>query len=163
MDAWSHARQAGGFPSVSVQWGAWASGGMAARDKNVSARAERSGYGLLSTQQGLSALESALHALHALSGSRAALRSEVGASPFSWPRLLSWARPVPGVYSEFLSAATPSEGAASALAGPASRPAAGVPGAGFRSKEDVSAVLSLVLKSVLGAEIGLDEPLMVSV
>ena len=159
MDAWSHARQAGGCPSVSVQWGAWASGGMAARDKSVSDRAERSGYGLLTTQQGLSALQSALHALHALSGSRIGVRSELGASPFSWPRLLSWMRPVPDAYSEFIPAAI---GAGSALApsGPSIRPAAGVPRASFQRVEDVASELLIVLKGILGSEIGLNEPLM---
>ena len=151
LDAWSHARQAGGCPSVSVQWGAWASGGMAARDKSVSDRAERSGYGLLTTQQGLSALQSALHALHALSGSRVGVSSELGASPFSWPRLLSWMRPAPAVYSEFLPASGPALGSSSRLA---------VGRASFQRVEDVASELLLVLKGILGSDVGLDDPLM---
>ena len=158
MDAWSHAHQAGGVLSLSLQWGAWASAGMAARDKSASDRAERSGYGLLSTQQGLAALQSALHALHALSGSRVGVCSELGASPFSWPRLLSWMRPVPGVYSEFLSLAAPGEGAGPL--GPTPRPVAGSPAVACRRKEDVASELLLVLKGVLGSVVDADEPLL---
>ena len=159
LDAWSHAHQAGGCPSVSVQWGAWASGGMASRDKATFARIDRSGMGLLSAHQGLTALHSALHALLSLSGSRIDVRSEVGASPISWSRLLSIMRPFPAVYSEFDEVPAGS----SAGLGSASAPATGSAiGAAVRSKEDVATELLQVLKGVVGSDVGVDEPLMVS-
>ena len=151
MDAWSHARQAGGFPSLSVQWGAWASGGMAARDKSVSQRMERTGMGLLSADQGFSALQSVVHALHSLPGSRISVRSELGASPFSWPRLLSRMQPVPAVYTEFIPTVAPSaEGRADAPFGSVAGPGAG---AASRRREDVAAELLAVVKGVLGSEV----------
>ena len=107
----------------------------------------------------MGALLGALHSLHALSGARIGVRSELGASPFSWPRLLSWMRPIPGVYSEFIPVSS-GEGAASGSAGPSLRPAAGGQAASFQRVEDVAAELSLVLKGVLGSDVGLHDPLM---
>jgi hypothetical protein len=59
LDAWAQARQAGGAPGVSVQWGAWGGGGMAA-ESGVEARMERMGVGVLSPDQGMCALEAML-------------------------------------------------------------------------------------------------------
>ena len=50
--SWQHA----GLPAVSVQWGAWAGGGMAANDPSTAARIERLGMRLIQPQQGLQAL-----------------------------------------------------------------------------------------------------------
>ena len=51
--AWSSA----GSPAVSLQWGAWAGVGMAARDAATAARIKRMGLGLIEPQQGLAALD----------------------------------------------------------------------------------------------------------
>ena len=158
MDAWSHARQAGGYPSVSVQWGAWASGGMAARDASIVERWERSGMGVLSALQGMSALQTALQTLHAFAGSRVCPCSELGASPFSWPRLLSRVHSVPEVYSEFHFAVGEGQPLS---ASSASAPAPGRSGVSTsRSSDDFAAELLLVAKAVIGTDVGLDEPLL---
>jgi len=47
----SSAGQLGGVPAVSVQWGAWAGGGMAAADVQTAARVERMGMSLIPAQQ----------------------------------------------------------------------------------------------------------------
>ena len=49
------AAQAAGAPAQSVQWGAWAGGGMAV-ESDVEARMERLGVGVLSPEQGMAAL-----------------------------------------------------------------------------------------------------------
>ena len=110
--------------------------------------------GLLTASQGLSALQSALHALHAMPGSRNGMRSELGVSPFSWPRLLSLLQPVPPlVYSEFEAAVSSAASVKGLVTGPSV-------GAALRRKEDVVAELLQVLRGVVGAEVGADEPLM---
>lgn len=50
--AWSRS----GIPTASLQWGAWAGAGMAARDADTAARIQRMGLGLIDPSQGLSAL-----------------------------------------------------------------------------------------------------------
>jgi hypothetical protein len=67
LDAWAQARQAGGAPGVSVQWGAWGGGGMAA-ESGVEARMERMGVGVLSPDQGMCALEAMLSARRSPAG-----------------------------------------------------------------------------------------------
>jgi hypothetical protein len=57
LDAWAHAQQASGAPAVSVQWGAWAGGGMAAKNDAVMRRLQRMGVGIISAPAGLRALE----------------------------------------------------------------------------------------------------------
>jgi hypothetical protein len=69
-----------GLPAVSVQWGAWADGGMAAADAQTAARVERMGMSLISPAAGLAALEGVLTA--------AAPRHVpvLAATPFLWDR-----------------------------------------------------------------------------
>jgi len=57
LDAAASAWQRTGLPAVSMQWGAWAGGGMAAGDAITAARVERSGMSLIQPEQGLLALE----------------------------------------------------------------------------------------------------------
>jgi hypothetical protein len=47
---------ASGVPALSIQWGAWAGGGMAAGDAGTAARVERTGIALLLPERGLAAL-----------------------------------------------------------------------------------------------------------
>ena len=113
--------------------------------------------GLLTASQGLSTLQSVLHSLLSLPGSRIGAPSELGASPFSWPRLLSWMRPVPAVYSEFEHAEFAPEAAVDVRNVAPSGPVAAR--TSWRL-EDVAAEILVVVKDVLGAEVGLNEPLM---
>ena len=59
MDAWAAGAQATGWAAQSVQWGAWAGGGMAAQN-GVEAHMERLGVGVLAPAEGLAALETLL-------------------------------------------------------------------------------------------------------
>lgn len=49
-----------GVAAVSLQWGAWGGGGMAAADKTLAARLARAGMGMLPPAAGLAALTGAL-------------------------------------------------------------------------------------------------------
>jgi hypothetical protein len=83
-----------GLPAVSLQWGAWAGGGMAAADAQTAARVERMGMSLISPAAGLAALEGVLGQLGglapAVAGQAAAAgsRAVVAAAPFAWGRFL---------------------------------------------------------------------------
>lgn len=57
LDAASGALSASGLPALSVQWGAWAGGGMAAADTATAARVERMGMAMVQPARGLAALE----------------------------------------------------------------------------------------------------------
>lgn len=66
LDAIACARQASAQRAGSVQWGPWATVGMASRDGATGAIARRwrmLGYGLISTEQGAAALAAAVHPL----------------------------------------------------------------------------------------------------
>ena len=60
LDAAASSWQHTGLPTVSVQWGAWAGGGMAANDASTAARVARLGMSLIQPQQGLQALQQAM-------------------------------------------------------------------------------------------------------
>ena len=55
LDGAAHSAASQGLPHISLQWGAWAGGGMAARDAATSARLQRLGLGLILPHQGLRA------------------------------------------------------------------------------------------------------------
>jgi hypothetical protein len=57
LDAAACSLAASGMPAVSIQWGAWAGGGMAAGDAQTAARVERMGMALVRPHKGLAALE----------------------------------------------------------------------------------------------------------
>jgi len=67
LDAAAAAGQMSGVPVVSVQWGAWAGGGMAAADVQTAARVERMGMSLISPAAGLAALQAAMCTMSQLS------------------------------------------------------------------------------------------------
>ncbi|MEC9464966.1 MAG: SDR family NAD(P)-dependent oxidoreductase, partial [Myxococcota bacterium] len=72
LDALAHHRRANGLPAVSIAWGPWADGGMAAELASADqARMQRQGFGALGTEQGIRLLESAAHQADALSVSMA--------------------------------------------------------------------------------------------
>ena len=76
----------------SVQWGAWASVGMAAKSPAVLARIRRSGMGAIEPAAGLAALHAIL--------SKTSTSAAVIANPFEWSRLLEKASPLPPVFAE---------------------------------------------------------------
>lgn len=68
LDGAAHAAASQGMPHTSLQWGAWAGGGMAARDAATSARLQRLGLGLITPHQGLWAFASVLEQSRACHG-----------------------------------------------------------------------------------------------
>ena len=79
------------YTGVGMQWGAWASIGMASLSENTLARIKRSGMGLLKPSQGLVALHMVLH-------KRA--ETVLLANPFQWPQLLKNVQPIPHIFGE---------------------------------------------------------------
>ena len=101
-----------GLASISVQWGAWAGGGMAGHDASTRARVERTGLGLVEIPAGLAALEGLLLQ------SAAAAPMQAAAVPIRWPRFLQ---------QQFKAAPPPMFAAFADQAGPAATTAAAAP------------------------------------
>ncbi|MEM1168905.1 MAG: type I polyketide synthase [Cyanobacteria bacterium P01_H01_bin.35] len=80
MDAVAKYRRGLGLPGLSINWGAWASGGMAAGlETQLQNRLESSGISTIQPDQGMEALESLL----------LGLESQVGVFPVDWSRFLT--------------------------------------------------------------------------
>ncbi|NEO43741.1 MAG: type I polyketide synthase [Moorea sp. SIO4A3] len=80
MDAVAHYRRGLGLPGLSINWGAWASAGMAASlDSPNQQRLEASGISAIEPESGMQALGSLL------SGSQ----SQVGVLPINWSKFVS--------------------------------------------------------------------------
>ncbi|PNG99823.1 Phenolphthiocerol synthesis polyketide synthase type I Pks15/1, partial [Tetrabaena socialis] len=128
LDGYAAACLGQGMAAVSVQWGAWAGGGMAAQDAQTAARVERMGMALIAPQQGLAALQGVLASLSlpagapsgGLSGPRGRPDAVVAANPFRWPTFLRRLPQPPA----FLSLVAPGSAPAAAGAPPPSTAAA---------------------------------------
>jgi hypothetical protein len=151
LDAAAGAAQPAGIPAVSVQWGAWAGGGMAAADAQTAARVERMGMSLISPAAGLAALESSVFGIAC---SIPSAPPTVAAVPFLWPQFVQrqLQRGVDisffGEFSEGLIAA-----GQAAEAGPAAeQPAV--------SLDAVKAAVHSSVQEVLGSTVADDQPLM---
>jgi NADPH:quinone reductase-like Zn-dependent oxidoreductase/NADP-dependent 3-hydroxy acid dehydrogenase YdfG/acyl carrier protein len=79
LDGLAHRRHADGRPATSINWGAWAEIGMAARVHGGAARLEDSGFGTIAPDLGLTALDLAMSADVA----------QVGVFPASWDKVLA--------------------------------------------------------------------------
>lgn len=145
---WSQA----GVAATSLQWGAWAGPGMAARAAATASRIQRTGMELLTPEQGLAALEGLLG-----HSSAAFLPSQLAAVPFHWSAFLRSLRTStpPLLFSEFTSADEQSLG---------EKPQSAVVEIGSRSSphvvNDVAAMVADAVSSIIGKSITEDEPLM---
>ena len=145
--------------SISIQWGAWAGGGMAS--KETAARMERSGFGMITPASGLAALQAAL------AGSAAG--PVLGAVPFIWGRFIPRLQHPTQLFEEFAHLAAPAPSAAkpagsSAAAGPsqaASKQPAPAATAAL-SLEAVSEQVAAAVASVLGGSVAPTASLMES-
>lgn len=97
LDVWAHRSQAAGGVARSVQWGAWASSGMAS--EVVLRRLDRIGQGCITAQQGLLSLAALLRTSGAAAG--AAALPQLAVNGFLWGRYLS--KGVPPFFEEFVS------------------------------------------------------------
>lgn len=86
MDALAHARRAAGLPAVSINWGAWAQVGLAAR-YGLDARAEAMGLGRIAPETGLAVLEAVM----------AGTAVQMVATPVEWSRYLGQFARVPSL------------------------------------------------------------------
>ena len=146
LDVLSVCRRSHGSPSVSVQWGAWAEVGMAARgaaSARMAAMEAASGFGRIGLAQGLSALAAAVQPCGT---------SVVGVVPVVWSRMLGVGGAVPG----FLSAFAPIDG----ICGSSARSARGMSSPGSEAVT-LESVLAMVQRTAGGA-VDADSPLMES-
>jgi hypothetical protein len=157
MDGLAAGAQLAGVPAVSVQWGAWAGGGMAAADASTAARVERLGMGLISASAGLAALEGVLASLGmccTLVGSSpaAAGAGVLAAVPFNWPQFLMAQRGSANIklLTDIIEDNTPSEDPTSSLLHPFSRTAI---------QDQLQSTVLGIVSSILGREVANDEPL----
>lgn len=96
MDSLMQYRQSVGLPGLSINWGPWASGGMATRlGEHYQARMKAQGVNLLRPTQGLGALETLIQQPV----------SQVGVMSMQWPQFLKQfsGRAVPSLLEQFIS------------------------------------------------------------
>ncbi len=118
-----------GSGSMSIQWGAWAEGGMAAGNAATARAVERLGMAMIAPTQGLGAVQSLL----LLRGAAAV----TAAVPFRWGRFIQRLQPaVPPMFAAFTEAAA-AEMASEAAAARAAVSAAAPAGAAWDSEEDI--------------------------
>ncbi len=147
LDAYAQLWQQQGSCGTSLQWGAWAGGGMAT--EATLARLERSGLCALQPLTGLAALAD-------LMASLASHRQPVVCvNPFNWSNMLQSLTTVPDFLSNFKDAAptTGASGRPAALGAPAKQ-------SGGLSLENVREQVLAAVQGVLGAQVGDEEPLM---
>ena len=156
LDAHAMLAQRSGCPVTAVQWGLWAGAGMAAGAAAARTRLQRLGLGMLTAQQGLTALGNVL----AKSSMAYAVQAAIVAD---WPRLLGGLHPdAQAMFSELSGAV---ELAATSSLPHISAAAAGqlMPSAadGQRLQEVVAWVANAV-EAVVGKSVGVNDPLMAS-
>lgn len=165
LDAMAMAQAQSGVPGVvSIQWGAWAGGGMASHDVQTALRVERLGIGLISSETGLGALASVLSQNLVLGRANPV----TAAVPITWDKFLQ--KQFGAVVPPFFSAvgSVPEPPAAGLARGNnltgeiyEGRPAEAV-GSASVVKINVLAEVNAALKDVLGLETGPDDALMAS-
>ena len=179
-----------GLAGVSVQWGPWGGGGMAQASQATEQRMERMGLHMLDAQQGLRTLAAAVGAVaHSLGATGLGAlphgaEPSVAAMSVSWDKVHAavkrgvpvgpalarmaehlWEGPV-RTGGETTTGVTTSSHQLSGHLGPAGAAVPAPSGAaapavpGLHVLDQAEAAVSAVVTSVLGAEVGRDEPLM---
>ena len=152
LDGFAAAWAKSGTPSKSLQWGAWAGAGMAARDSSTAARIQRAGMSMVTPIQGLAALR----AVMAASARQSA--PVTAAIPFDWKRFTLLQHVVePHMFDEY-SQLPPLQGSQISVAAGASR--GNAVSTIKKSIEQMTEIVQSAVRSVLGAEVTLSEPLM---
>lgn len=144
---WSRA----GSPVASLQWGAWAGAGMAARDAATAARVQRTGMELLVPDQALAALGGLIGRAYA-----SFMPSNLAAVPFQWPAFLrSLPGAPPALFSAFVAEEEPAGEQMLLLAAPGCGTRLHAPAVG-----DIAALVADAMSSIVGRDVSEDEPLM---
>lgn len=165
MDALSETWKAQGAPGLSLQWGAWAEGGMAAANASTARAVERLGMGMVTPASGLGAIHALL--MHHMNS----VPAVCAAVPFHWPKFMAQLPEVPPMFSEFIGYwAGPSVAEVPTITRNAAHPAlvsstqAHVQGATSvspaTSAEAFKSQVLEAVKAVLGHEVGADDALM---
>lgn len=156
-----------GLLAASVQWGAWAGGGMAAQDRSTVLRVQRMGMAMIEATQGVGALQDLLAGCGGASGG-----GVFTAVPFNWPTFVGrmGSKPVPVMFSVCAAEEVPAQPAPAAkLAGQAPAVAQRVPRRGQAAaqpsaaqqafKQHVGGEVAAAARSILGTEVGVNDPL----
>jgi acyl transferase domain-containing protein/NADPH:quinone reductase-like Zn-dependent oxidoreductase/acyl carrier protein len=144
LDAYAASLENQGTASVSIQWGAWAAGGMATRDRSTSSRLERMGIATISVASGMRLFEAILN-------KRAG--PTVAAIPFRWERFgRTHSLALANFIDDFVIESVEQK---ASLEMP--RPSQTV----IKSVEAV-AVIETAVETIVGAKVGLSDPLMAS-
>ena len=185
LDAMAETWQAQGASGLSVQWGAWAEGGMAAANAATAKAVEKMGMGMVDPESGMGTMQSMLMQTSALA---APIYSAI---PFKWSTFMARLPAVPPMFANFADfwhgsdkaekqgsslAYSSSENVPSLFGAPqnsagqqvpvrstkAVRSAAGVVAAATAgpSLESLSSQVHESVRSVLGSSVGGDDPLM---
>eukprot|EP00879_Flechtneria_rotunda_P004708 GHRR01004972.1.p1 GENE.GHRR01004972.1~~GHRR01004972.1.p1 ORF type:complete len:737 (+),score=307.37 GHRR01004972.1:227-2212(+) len=167
LDGWAESGRHRGCAVTSVQWGAWASAGMASA--NVKERLMRIGQGVLEASTGLAALASIFRGTAGLIGTAtvrpcmtlpgflgAAGAGVVTVNPFDWKKYLGKFQAVPHMYQEMvtLSGLSKPNPEAVATAAQTTEPAGGM------THGQVATEVETALLEVLGRSLPPDEPFM---
>jgi acyl carrier protein len=162
LDSAAALKRTEGAEVLSVQFGAWKGGGMAAAS---SIKMESMGLGALTPVTGLNSLIGLLRAV-ATGLAAVALRPAVAMSPINWPAFLKGIPTVPPFLHSFQHLQMPAASEKqAAVSGPASVPAAASSGptAGMSAEERLhylSSVVAAAAVSIIGGSVSADEPLM---
>jgi len=146
LDSWAYDQQLSGSSVKSVQWGAWASSGMAS--DSVLRRLERIGQGMITAEQGLSSLNSILSLHGGLQTSPV-----ISVNGFVWPTYLK--NESSDIFSEFVEKGKSRESEAKAVRKQPKSPSQQV-----MSLDVVLASVKEAIIQVVGADVDDDEPLM---
>jgi NADPH:quinone reductase-like Zn-dependent oxidoreductase/acyl carrier protein len=162
LDAWAHRQQAFGGAATAVQWGAWASSGMAS--EAVLRRLNRIGQGMITAEQGLLSLNAILRCASATAAPSIA---QVAVNDFLWSAYLK--ESCSPFFAEFEPEKTIEDQSTLSVFGAGNRSAAvkQAKGASKSSASDPAALRQQVhsevkaaILQVLGQSIGDEEPLM---
>ena len=162
-----------GLLTASVQWGAWSGGGMAAQDRSTVLRVQRMGMAMIDAARGMGALHDLLSSPSTSSGG-----GVFTAVPFNWPTFIGrlGGKPVPSMFAAFADQVAPAltagREASPAAPRPAARPVVAAPRVARQSavpphtsaalevfKQHVAAEVAAAARSILGADVGANEPL----
>jgi NADPH:quinone reductase-like Zn-dependent oxidoreductase/acyl carrier protein len=154
LDSLAQSSRARGLTAVSVQWGAWAGGGMAS--KETASRVERMGMGMILPDNGLAVLTGLLGAARQQTAS-----AVVAAAPFNWPRFTQRVKNPTSLFENFFVASSEKDsttGAAAAIS-------TGIAGTSLVvtaavSAEALAAQVAAAAAAVLGGQVSSNASLM---
>jgi len=156
LDSLAQSSRARGLTAVSVQWGAWAGGGMASQE--TASRVERMGMGMILPDDGLAALTGLLGAAR-----QETVSAVVAAAPFNWPRFTQRVKNPTSLFENFFVASSKKDSTADAAAaisrgigGPSSVATGAV------SAEALAAQVAAAAAAVLGGPVSSSASLMES-